>query len=65
MIVLPYKTASKNTGEVTNQKQIHQLQRDSKANIKNWKKRLSADQIAVIREMTAEIAVNFYSDEDW
>ena len=58
-------TSSENTGEVMNQKQIHQLQRDSRANIKNWKKRLSADQIAVIREMTAEIAVNFYSDEDW
>jgi hypothetical protein len=58
-------TSSENTGEVMNQKQIHQLQRDSRTNIKNWKKRLSADQIAVIQDMTSDIAVNFYSDEDW
>jgi len=58
-------TSSKNIGEVKHQKQIHQIQRDSKVNIKNWKTRLSADQIAVIRSLTADLAANFYNEEDW
>lgn len=45
--------------------QVHQLKRDSRANVWNWKKRLHADQIRRIREETADIASLFYGDEDW
>lgn len=41
------------------------LVRDSKANIKSWQKRLTDDEIALVREGTAEIAREFYSDSDW
>jgi len=45
--------------------EVHQLKRNSRANIWNWKKRLGSDQIRRIREETADIAALFYSDEDW
>jgi len=54
-----------NNSDVKIKGQIHQLQRDSIANIKNWKKRLSDQQITVIRDMTEEISSHFYSDDDW
>jgi hypothetical protein len=47
------------------QGQIHQLKRNSRANIWNWKKRLGSDQIRRIREETADIAPLFYGNEDW
>lgn len=47
------------------QGQVHQLQRNSRANIWNWKNRLSAGQIERIRKETAEIAPLFYGKEDW
>jgi len=41
------------------------LVRESKANIWSWKRRLSEDQIAKVREQTREVAEQFYSDADW
>jgi hypothetical protein len=38
---------------------------DSLANIKNWKKRLSEEEITRIRETTEEISHLYYSDEEW
>ncbi|MBC8175044.1 MAG: sulfotransferase [Candidatus Marinimicrobia bacterium] len=52
-------------GEVRKKEKIHQLKRNSKATIKNWKKRLSQDEINKIRLLTDPIANHFYSDEDW
>lgn len=42
-----------------------EIRRDSKANIWNWKQRLTADEIQRIRAQTRAIASHFYSDEDW
>jgi hypothetical protein len=42
-----------------------EYKRDAKANIDNWKRRLSEDEIARIREGTRVMAAHFYSDEDW
>jgi len=39
--------------------------RNSKENIKNWKTRLSSQEIAQIRLNTSEIAESFYPDLDW
>jgi len=44
---------------------VHRLERNSRANIWNWKKRLDSGQIRRIREETADTAALFYSDEDW
>ncbi len=44
---------------------VHQLQRNSKANIWNWQDRLTHDEIARIRTGTAELAGHFYGDADW
>jgi hypothetical protein len=41
------------------------LKRDSRSNIWNWKKRLTADEIDRIRENTSDISHLFYSEEDW
>lgn len=45
--------------------QVHQLKRNSKANIWNWQKRLSGDEIARIRAGTRELCEHFYGDADW
>lgn len=45
--------------------QVHQLQRNSRANIWNWQKRLTADEIARIRAGTRELGDHFYGEADW
>jgi len=44
---------------------VHQLKRNSKANIWNWRERLSPDEVAHIRAATADLAPSWYSDADW
>jgi hypothetical protein len=44
---------------------VHQLKRNSKANIWNWQRRLSADEIGRIRAGTQELSDQFYGDADW
>jgi len=58
-------TSIYNPKEVEKEGKIHQLRRDSKANIKNWQNRLTKDQIIAIRKLTEEISHHFYKDEDW
>ncbi len=41
------------------------VKRDSTASIKNWQNRLSTDEIARIREGTAEVADDYYGSDDW
>ena len=54
-----------NPSEVSDKSKVHQLQRNSKENIKNWKKRLTNKEIKKIRDMTEHISNKFYSDKDW
>lgn len=44
---------------------IHQLRRDSRANIWNWVERLSPSEVACVRRVTEGYADAFYEDEDW
>jgi hypothetical protein len=44
---------------------VHQLKRNSKANVWNWQHRLTPDDIARIRAGTRELADHFYGDADW
>ena len=43
----------------------HQLYRNSRANVKLWKQRLTSDQITYLYEDTYQIASAFYQDSDW
>jgi hypothetical protein len=38
---------------------------DSRANVDNWKKRLSMEEITRIRKMTEGVSHLFYSDAEW
>jgi len=44
---------------------IHDLTRNSRANIKRWKDILSKDDIRCIRAITEPLACRYYSDIDW
>jgi len=44
---------------------VHAVQLDSRANIRNWKQRLSAEEISRIRHLTTDIAAHYYNDDDW
>lgn len=59
------KTTSSNNASERSDKNIHQLKRDSKSNIYNWKKRLSPKEIEHIKNKTNVISSNFYNDNEW
>lgn len=44
---------------------VHSVRVDSRANLKNWQRRLSQSDIERLRELTAEAAALFYRDEEW
>jgi len=58
-------TSSANASDVTKEGKVHQLKRDSRSNITNWKKRLSKNEIDKIKSITKETADHFYSDDKW
>lgn len=45
--------------------QVHAIKLDSQANLSNWRKRLSAEDIRQIQHLTSDIASEFYSDDSW
>jgi len=47
------------------QKNIYATRLDSQANLHNWKKRLSAEEIALVRQLTEEVASLYYPDLPW
>ena len=47
------------------QQATNEFVRDSRKNIKNWKKRLESSEIDLIRKNTAEISSLFYSESEW
>jgi len=57
-------SSSENPTELS-RKKTHSVKLDSLANIKNWKKRLSKEDITRIRKMTEEVSYLYYSDEEW
>jgi glycosyltransferase involved in cell wall biosynthesis len=44
---------------------IYSTRLDSLASLQNWKQRLSVEEIDRVRELTADVAQLYYSDEDW
>jgi len=57
-------SSSENPSELSLKKR-HSVKLDSAANIKNWKKRLDADVIQRIRDITGETADVYYPGENW
>lgn len=57
-------TAAGNPEEAPD-KVVHQLRRDSRANVWNWRRRLSSSEIAYIRKGTEDVAAHFYTDAEW
>jgi hypothetical protein len=57
-------SSSDNPAELS-RKKVHSVKLDSRANMDNWKKRLTADEIARIRSMTEEVSHFFYPDVEW
>ena len=57
-------SSAENPTELSKNK-VHAVKLDSRANLDNWKKRLSADEIIRIRKVTGKSAKLFYSDEEW
>jgi len=44
---------------------VHAFQLDSRANLYNWKRRLSVEEIQRVRQITGEVAACYYPDESW
>jgi len=57
-------SSSENPTEVSKQK-VHAVKLDSRANLDNWKRRLTSDEIARIRRVTEEVAHLYYPEVDW
>ncbi len=57
-------SSSENPVELS-RKKVHGFKLDSRANVNNWKKRMTSEEIERIREITAEVAPLYYSDAEW
>lgn len=57
-------TGARNPDEVS-LNSIYNTNLDSAANLQNWKRRLSADEIVRIRQLTQQAAEPYYGAEDW
>jgi hypothetical protein len=57
-------SSSENPTELS-KKKVHSVKLDSRANMDNWKKRLTPEEINRIRKLTEDVSHLFYSDEEW
>jgi hypothetical protein len=57
-------SSSENPTELS-KKKVHSVKLDSRANLHNWKRRLSAEEIARVRQLTEEVAHEYYPDVPW
>jgi hypothetical protein len=46
-------------------KKVHSVKLDSRANMSNWKKRLTPEEITRIRKLTEDVSHLFYADDEW
>lgn len=51
--------------EELSRKSVHSVRLDSRANLKNWKRRLGPDKIAQIRLISEPVASLYYTEQDW
>jgi len=57
-------SSSENPAELS-RKKVHSIKLDSRANMDNWKKRLTPDEITRIHKMTDEVSHLYYSENEW
>ncbi len=57
-------SSSENPGELARGK-THSVRLDSRANLYNWKRRLSPEEITRVRRLTEDVANDYYPDVDW
>jgi hypothetical protein len=57
-------SSSDNPAELSRRK-VHSTRLDSRANLHNWKRRLSTEEVARIRQLTEEVARDYYPEVDW
>ena len=57
-------SSSENPAELS-RKNVHSVRLDSRANLHNWKRRLSAEEIGRVRKVTEEVAHVYYPEVDW
>ncbi len=57
-------SSSENPGELA-RGATHSVRLDSRANLQNWKRRLTAEEIRTIRELTGDLCQHFYPDQSW
>jgi len=62
--VILNSSSSGNPAELS-RKKTHSVRLDSRANLKNWKKRLTPDEIKRVREITEDVSHFYYSDAEW
>jgi len=59
------KSSSAENPKEVSKTRIYSTRLDSQANLNNWKKRLSAEEIARVRSLTEDIVALYYPDLDW
>ncbi len=57
-------SSAENPAELS-RKKAHSVKLDSRANLHNWKRRLTPDEIARVRQLTEEVARDYYPEVDW
>jgi len=59
------KSSQGGNPEELSARRVHAVKLDSQANLTNWQKRLTNDDICRIRHLTSDIASKFYPEESW
>ena len=57
-------SSSENPRELS-RKKVHAFKLDSRASVDNWKKRLTAEEIERVHEITEDVSKLYYSDAEW
>ncbi len=57
-------SSSENPVELS-RKKVHSVKLDSRANLNNWKRRLSSEEIERVRRTTEEVSAEFYPEQEW
>jgi len=57
-------SSSENPNKLSKNK-THSVNLDSRANLDNWKKILTPEEITKIRNITEDVSPHFYSDDEW
>ncbi len=62
--IIQNSSSSENPAKLAKNK-THSVKLDSRANLDNWKKILSPEEIIRVRKITEGISESFYSEEEW